>query len=504
MIIKTATVVARDRARLAHIAKVATRFGLGLLLTRLGLGELAGGAAGGAPEDLARRTRRALEALGPTFVKLGQILATRRDILPPDWIEELERLHSRAPTLPFEQLRPAVETALGAPPEQIFASFDTNPLAAASIAQVHRARLDDGREVVVKIRRPDIRATVEADLRLIAHLAAVAERASPEARRIGPGALVAQLSRDMMAELDFTSEGRNADRLREDFADDPRVVLPAIHWPLTSDGLLVMEYIDGVAPTSGEALRAAGIDPQAIAQLGADVVLDMLLLNGRFHGDPHPGNLLCLAGDRLALLDLGSVGHVSRRRRAEFLGFVQALMTGDAATLTDTLLIWSGPQAPPRPQVERAADRIVARHGGGPLVLSVLVADLFPLLREERLVLPPDLLLIFKALITIDGVLNAVAPGFDLSEPVRRARGRILLSRLAPDRAANVGTLLLELDRIAEDSPRLIRALTRRLEQPTVPEALASVLDSSVRSAGRSISLAVLAAGILVAAAILL
>src|SRR5690606_36290539 len=176
---------------------------------------------------------------------------------------ELEQLHSRAPTLPFEQLRPAVEEALGESPEMTFASFDPEPLAAASMAQVHRATLRDGQQVVLKIRRPDIRPRMEADLRLIAQLAAVVETASAEARRFAPAAMMRQLAAAVLEELDFTNEGRNADRLRADFADDPRVVVPEIHWQWTSDALLVMDYVDGVPPRDGDMLRAAGIDPAA-------------------------------------------------------------------------------------------------------------------------------------------------------------------------------------------------------------------------------------------------
>ncbi|RVT90398.1 ABC1 kinase family protein [Sphingomonas crocodyli] len=498
----TAIVIARDRARLRQIAKVATRFGLGLLVDRLGL-TATFQAAQGPVDGLPERTRRALEALGPTFVKLGQILATRRDLLPPEWIEALEHLHSRAPTIAFDQLRPAVEAALGDAPEAIFASFDPMPLAAASIAQVHRATLHDGAEVVLKFGRPGARAKIEADLRLITHLAAMAERASAEMRRLSPSLLVAQLSRDILEELDFTNEGRNADRLRDDFADDPRVTIPRIHWPLTSSGLLVMEFIDGVAPVDGETLRDAGLDPRAIADLGADVVLDMLLLHGRFHGDPHPGNLLCLPGNRLALLDLGSVGQISARRRSEFLSFVQALIAGDAPMVADTLRLWSGPDSPDHLVVERAAERIIARHGGGPLVLSRLVGDLFPLLREEGLVLPPDLLLVFKALITIDGVLASIAPGFDLSEPIRRARSRILMSRLSPPRARDPAGMLLEIDRLAASSPRLLRAVIRRIEAEPLPSDGLRRIEKVISAGARWVGIAILIAGAAIAGALL-
>jgi len=497
--IKTLLVAARDRDRLGEILQIASRFGLGVLLARLGLEP-------GAPEaedgpDLPRRTRLALEALGPTFVKLGQILATRGDLLPEPWIAELEQLHSNAPTIPFETLRPAIEAALGGAPEAIFASIEHEPLAAASMAQVHRATLPDGRPVVLKIRRPDIRPRMEADLRLIAQCAALAEAASPLARRFAPAAMVRQLTQAVLGELDFTSEGRNADAFRSDFADDPRVVIPAIHWPWTGETLLVMDYVEGVAPRDAPTLRQAGIEPAAIAALGADIVLDMVLVNGRFHGDPHPGNLLCLPGNRMALLDFGMIGHVSPRRREEFIDFVQSLVAGDSAHLADVLAVWSAGGAVPRHRIQSAADRLVARHGQGRLVLRALVGDFLPLMREEGLVMPPDLLLIFKALVTLDGVLTAIAPDFDLSQAVRRSSLRLVRARLSPEHwTPTLRALARELSRAGEDAPRLLRAAIRRLESEPVDLAvLPDRTAQAVRTGARWIASAILGAGAVVA-----
>ncbi len=500
--IRTLIVAARDRERLAEITAIATRYGLGVLLGRFGFDRQLvsdGGENGSGEAGLPRRTRLALEELGPTFVKLGQILATRADLLPAEWIAELEQLHSQAPTLPFDALRAAVELALGQSPEDAFLSFDAEPLAAASMAQVHRAELAEGQAVVLKIRRPGIRPRMEADLRLIAHLAAMAESASAEARRFAPSALVRQLAHAVLEELDFTNEGRNADRLRDDFAGDPRVVIPAIHWQWSSEALLVMDYVDGVPPRSGDDLRRAGIDPDAIAELGADLVLDMVLINGRFHGDPHPGNLLCLPGNRIALLDMGMVGHVGPRRREEFLRFVQALSAGDAAALADIIAIWSDGGGATREQIMRAAERLVARHGGGSLVLGAVIADFFPLLREERLVLPPDLLLIFKALLTIDGVLSAIVPGFDLSDAIARSKLRIMRNRLSPERwGPTAEALLLELARIGDDAPRLLRAAIKRLEADPASSRTDERLAASVLFAGRWIAAAIMLGAILV------
>ncbi|WDF71356.1 ABC1 kinase family protein [Novosphingobium sp. KACC 22771] len=501
--IKTLLIAGRDRNRLGEILHVASRFGLGVILQRFGIERPAD--VGEADPDadttsLARRTRLALEELGPTFVKLGQILATRGDLLPAEWIAELEQLHSRAPTLAFEDLRPAVEDALGQPPETAFAWFDPAPLAAASMAQVHRATLPDGREVVLKIRRPGIRPRMEADLRLIAQLAAIVEGASAEARRFAPTAMMRQLAEAISEELDFTTEGRNADRLRADFAQEPRVVVPVIHWAWTSETLLVMDYINGVPPRNRTALRAAGIDPAAIAALGADMVLDMVLVNGRFHGDPHPGNLLCLPGNRIALLDMGMIGHVSPRRREEFISFVQALNAGDPAQLADVLAIWSAGSGTPRVRIKAAAERLIIRHGGGRLVLSDMMADFLPLLRNEGMTMPADLLLIFKALVTVDGVLSSIEPEFDLSAAVHRSSLRIFAARLAPDHwSPTLQALAWELVKIGDDAPRLLRAAIRRLEVVPAEATADNAQADAILAAGRWIAAAIIAGSLLFA-----
>ncbi|GAA3268744.1 hypothetical protein GCM10020258_40520 [Sphingomonas yabuuchiae] len=267
MMLGAIRVAARDRTRLAEVIATTSRFGLDVLLARLGL-DPARRDPDALPFDLPARTRQAMEALGPVWVKLGQILATRADLLPPEWIAELEQLHSAAPRLPFADLREQVEAALGEPPETAFARFDPEPLAAASIAQVHRAALADGTEVVLKIRRPGIRPVMEADLRLLTQFAVMVEATNAEARRYGAVRMVRELGRDILEELDFTNEGRNADRMREDFAGDTRVVVPTIHWAQTSETLLVMDFIEGVPPRNAAILQQAGIDPSAIASAG--------------------------------------------------------------------------------------------------------------------------------------------------------------------------------------------------------------------------------------------
>jgi ubiquinone biosynthesis protein len=312
--------------------------------------------------------------------------------------------------------------------------------------------------------------------------------------------MLRQLAAAVLEELDFTNEGRNADRLRADFTGNDRVVVPEIHWQWSSPTLLVMDYVAGVAPRSGAELRAAGINPIAIAALGADIVLDMVLVNGRFHGDPHPGNLLCLPDNRIALLDMGMIGHVSPRRWQEFTSFMQSLAVSDPDQLADVLLVWSGEGGSTREAIRVAADRLVARHGGGQLVLSAMVADFLPLMREGGLVMPADLLLIFKALVTIDGVLSAIEPGFDLSQAMRQAARRIVAARLSPDHwMPIVQGLGWELVKLGDDGPPLLRAVLRKLEAE--PTALAAPVDPTI--AGRWIAAAVMIGCAMIAAALI-
>jgi ubiquinone biosynthesis protein len=264
-----------------------------------------------------------------------------------------------------------------------------------------------------------------------------------------------------------------------------------------------MDYVEGTSPRDGETLRRAGLDPVAIAALGADIVLDMVLVNGRFHGDPHPGNLLCLPGNRMALLDFGMIGHVSPRRREEFITFVQSFTTGNPEQLADVLAIWSAGSDAPRERILAAAERLILRHGNGHLVLRAMVADFLPLMREEGLTMPPDLLLIFKALVTLDGVLCGIQPDFDLSSALRRSALRIAQARLSPEHwGPTLQALLWELAKAGDDAPRLVRAAVRRLEaEPSGPEDGQAGLARALRAAGGWVAGAIVAAGALIAGA---
>jgi ubiquinone biosynthesis protein len=289
----------RDLGRLQEIASVLIRHGFGDVVRRIGLADVLERAGrllhwhngeGMLRMSAAVRVRRALEELGPTFVKLGQVLATRVDLLPPEWTDELSRLQNAVPALPFERIRDQLLADLGVPPEQAFARFDEKALAAASLAQTHRAWLHDGRAVVLKVRRPGIREVVEADLRLLARLAEIVEARAPDLQRYRPKEVVHQFTVSLRRELDFAAECRNAERIAANFAGHAEVVIPAVHWQWTCESLNVQDFVDGIPGRDLAAADAAGLDRVQLARLGAGIVLKMVLEDGCFHADPHPGN----------------------------------------------------------------------------------------------------------------------------------------------------------------------------------------------------------------------
>src|SRR5512145_1015132 len=318
--------IMRELPRLHEIAAVFIRHGLGDFVQRIGIAgvlERAGQIITRSPVaesvtlEPAQRMRMALEELGPTFVKLGQVMATRVDLFPPRWIAEFEKLQAEVPAVPFEALLPELERALGRSPFEVFRDIDTRAQGAASIAQVHRAKLQDGTPVVLKVRRPGVRATIDADLRLLRRVAELVEAEIPEARRYRPAEIAAQFAASLEREVDFASETRNIERFAKNFAGDPHIVIPRIYPEWTSDTLLVQEHIEGVPGTDPAAVEKAGLDRKLLAARGAEAFLKMILVDGFFHADPHPGNVFFLPGERIVLIDFGMVGRLSPQRRKQ-------------------------------------------------------------------------------------------------------------------------------------------------------------------------------------------
>lgn len=471
----------RDFGRLHEIASILIKFGFGEAVHRLGLHhvlERAGKtlhwkyAEEQAQFSAPQRFRHVLEEMGPTFIKLGQILATRVDLLPPDWIEELTHLQRRVPPIPFETLRPQLEADLGATVEQWFVDFDTRPLAAASIAQVHRARLPDGSLVIVKIRRPGIQKTVEADLRLMEKLAKLIEFEFPELDYLRPTEIVRQFGRSIHREMNFINECRNAERLAGNFLDNPMIVIPKVYWEFARERVCVLDYIEGISATDSAAIRAAGLDPRTLSRVGADAVLKMILLDGFFHADPHHGNLLYLPDHRIAFLDFGMVGRLTETRRHQLVDLLYAIINKDAITASDVLLDWAGSIHIDPDQLVADMDQFIDSYHGVSLKqlnLTQMLTDLTQLMRQHRLALPPDLTLLFRALIALDGIGRQNDPDFDIFTQAAPFIEKALRERYDPGKLATRGWRnALQIMDLATTMPGELRRILRAAQKGTL------------------------------------
>jgi ubiquinone biosynthesis protein len=470
--------VARDLARLREISSVLIRHGLGDLVRRTGLAtalERAGqilhwGEAGKSTEiEPQERFRRSLEELGPTFVKLGQVLSTRPDLLSPSWIAELERLHSEVAPVSFDELLPQIEKALGRSPFDVFTDVEREPYAAASIAQVHRAKLPSGLPVVLKIRRPGISAKIAADLRLLDHFANLIEHEMPEARRYAPVQVVAQFRRSLERELDLAVEAHHVDRFARNFADDPHIVIPKVYWDFTSSLMNVQEYVPGIRGTDLPAIAAANLDRKVLAARGCDAVLKMILVDGFFHADPHPGNVLYLAGNRIALIDFGMVGRLSAVRRSQIVDLLAGIVGQDDQAMLEVLLDWTGDHAVDEARLAGDVAELAFDFADTQLKdvsIGALLQRVAALLREHAILLPADLTLMFKALITLEGLGRQYDPEFRLVDRVRPFLDRALSERYQPVVALRRGQATLAnafslLTTMPRDLARLVKDARR-------------------------------------------
>ncbi|WP_414161333.1 ABC1 kinase family protein [Serratia sp. BNK-12] len=467
--LKMVLVTARDRARLKEISTVLIRYGLQDVIRLLGLSNLLSGAEGSSErqdgQTLPQRLRAALEALGPTFVKFGQILATRSDLLDASWTDELDRLHSQASTLSWEQLAPQIRADLKGDPHSLFAEFDETPLAAASMAQIYRARLHSGEAVVIKVLRPGLAKTIQADLRLLTYLAETVEQQSPALARYRPRQMVRALATALTHELDLTHEGNNCERVAQQFAQQPNVVIPKIYWQWSSQRLLVQEFLPGIAPENPQQLAAAGLDGPLLAQRGAQAFMKMVLEHRLYHADPHPGNVMALAYNRVGFIDFGMVGQLSERRRNQLLLLLQAIAERESAGIVNTLIAWSDSDPLDLLDLELAAQNFLDKQASATLTLGKALTDLLVMVREHQLALPPDLVLLFKALITADGVLHRLDPHFDIIATLKPMLQQVMLQRYTPEalqrRMLALGGEALD---ASEELPQTLRLLMRRLK----------------------------------------
>ncbi len=393
------------------------------------------------PLNRPQRLRIAFEELGPTYIKLGQILSTRPDLIPMEYIAELSKLQDKIPAFAFEEVRKVVNAEFGMPPEDLFDSIEEKPFASASIGQVHRAVLKDGEAVAVKFQRPGIQKIIEVDLEIMLHLATLAERHIEELSFHRPVKIVEEFARTLEKEMDYQNEATNMERIARHFLDDPHVYIPKVFRETSTTRMLTTEYIEGIKISDIESLEAAGLDRSILTARGADLVLKQIFVNGFFHADPHPGNIFVLPNNVICLLDFGMTGIVDRQTREDFVDLLDGIVHQDevrAAQLLLKLTYWEN--EPDRRQFEREVADFMGRHLYKPLKdieLGKLLQQLLELATELKLRIPPDIFLMMKAVSTVEGVGHMLDPNFDMIARATPFITEVKLARYKPQRIAD-------------------------------------------------------------------
>ncbi len=460
-----------------------------------------------------RRLRRALEDLGPTFIKFGQILSTRSDIMPPDYLEELSFLQDEVPPVSWDEARQVVETELGAPIEELFAEVDPVPIASASLAQVHVACLVDGQEVVVKIQRPNIEKIVNLDLDIIYDLAHTAQQRIAAASRFEVGDLAEEFASALRTEMDFRREAWNADRFRKNFEDERHLYVPKIFWDYSTKRLLVMERLQGIKIDNLEALKAAGYSPKRLSAYAADFALKEVLIDGFFHADPHPGNMLIMPGEVIGVLDFGTVGRLDDKDRANLARLFIAAVQLDSEAIVDQLQrMGVADYRVDRVGLERDLKRILTRYYGLPIYeidAQEIAKALQPILYEYKLYIPTDYYLLMKTVTMMQGVGLRLDPDFDIFEAAQPYIGKLFRRMWLPSAwGPDVIRLALDWKDFATVLPRKTTRILDQVErgQLTVQAELPQ-LEPTINTIDRLINriiFSVLVAAMVVALALLI
>jgi ubiquinone biosynthesis protein len=434
--------------RMNELAAILLKYGFADVIRRLGLStpvEHAGKLVRSSmkPDMLrmgtAQRLRHAMEEMGPTFVKLGQVLATRVDMFPMDWITEFEKLQDQAQPIPFSTLAPHIESALGKPIDTLFSHINPDPIGVASIGQVHSALTRRGQKVILKVQKPGIGDKIDSDLRLLDQLAKLAADNSIELRRYRPVELVREFKRSLIRELDFTIEGRNAERIRKNLKEFKWLRIPKVYWEMSSSTVQVQQQIEGIPAKSVERLESAGLDRALIARRGALAAWKMALEDGFFHADPHPGNFIIMSGNRIAMLDFGMVGKLSDSRREQILQITRAMVMREAEQCAGVLTGWAEGQPIKFDQLVSDVEDVISQYHGvslSQLDISALLNDITALVRNHNLVLPSDIALLIKAIITLEGFGRLLNPNFDLISEAEPLLKRMIRTRYSPVRLA--------------------------------------------------------------------
>jgi ubiquinone biosynthesis protein len=418
----------------------------------------------------AERVRMAFEELGPTYVKLGQILSTRPDLIPVDFTQELSKLQDKVPPFSFDAVKATIEKEFGKPLKDLFVFINEKPFASASIGQVHSAKLENGEMVAVKVQRPGIKKIIEIDLEIMLHMATLVERNIKEMALYRPVKIVEEFARTLEREIDYTIEADSMERFARHFLDDPNVYIPKVYKDMSTDRVLTMELMEGIKVSETDKLDAAELDRKKITHRGADFYLKQVFVFGFFHADPHPGNIFILPENIICLIDFGMTGSVNREIREDFVDLIDGVIHRHESKVTQVLLkLTHWEEEPHIRQLERDVSDFMGQHLYKPLKnieIGKLLNHLLDLVSRHRLMIAPDIFLMMKTLTMMEGVALALDPDFDMIARAEPFIKRIKFARFRPERIADdmlqLGSQLLQFGR---QFPKDILEITRMMRQ---------------------------------------
>ncbi|MDT8442770.1 MAG: AarF/ABC1/UbiB kinase family protein [Desulfuromonadales bacterium] len=420
------------------------------------------------PKELERysqpqRLRLAMEELGPTFIKLGQLLSTRPDVLGQEYIQEFSKLQDKVPAVSVEKVKEQIQRELGYPADELFAEFSEQPLAAASIAQVHRGKLKSGEEVVFKVRRPGITKIVETDIDVLMGLAYLIEQHVPAIALYDPIGLVKEFRRSILREMNFTREGRTVDRFAVNFADNPTVYIPKIYWDYSGEIVLTLEYVPGIKISKLDELKAEGYDLKEIARRGADAFLKQVLEYGLFHADPHPGNIFVLPDQVICMLDYGMIGRLGQDLKDQLLDLLQALLEKDVDRIISHLL-YSGEltDTADLKNLKRDLNDFIEDYYDlvlQDIKIGRLFSEFIEILTHHQIHYPPDYMMLAKALVIMEGVGRQLDPEFNMIAHMRPYVNKLIIERFSPK------NMTMRASKIAQDYTALAKNLPHDIKE---------------------------------------
>ncbi|MBN2355081.1 AarF/ABC1/UbiB kinase family protein [candidate division KSB1 bacterium] len=418
----------------------------------------------------AERLRRALEELGPTFIKLGQLLSTRSFLLPPEFIEELSKLQDRVRPVAFDQIKIIIEQELGKPLDQLFSHIETKPLASASIAQAHKAVLPDGEKVVVKVQRPNILGLIQTDLAILNDLAVLIERYIEESRQYNPVDIVYELNRTTSRELDFTHEARNVEQFGRNFIDNPDIAVPTVYWSYCGRKIVTLELVEGIKISLINQLRQQQIDLGRIAHIGAQFILKQVFVDGFFHADPHPGNLFVTPEGKIAPVDFGIVGRLDSYLMDELSDLTLGVWMRDVDLIIRGFINLGAvdPEADIHPLRSDLSEFIQSYYGLSLIQFNMkeLIEEAIKIFSRHRLRFPSNLLLLIKTAGTYEDLGRQLDPDFDFFKELEPFIKKIISRRMSPTKFAyESGKFLRDLIDLIKMLPREMELILKRIRK---------------------------------------